>query len=363
MTLANTDIEALDIVDEAEQDEEELPYKYSITSYGADYPVESVVNKLEKDSIAIPPFQRDYIWSHAEASRFVESLLLGLPVPGVFLSKEEETQNLLVIDGQQRLRSLQYFYDGVFRKGPAQGKAFSLKNVQPQYEGKTYKTLDREDQLRLDDSIVHATIVKQDDPEGDDSSTYLIFERLNTGGRQLYPQEIRNCIFHGELNEVLKELNATPQWRKIFGKENPRQKDLELILRFFSMWFLSDKYQRPMKAFLNKYMTYNRHLKRNSADELRSLFSSTIDVVYKSLSEGAFRPERALNAAVFDSVMVGIARRLHKSEVLLDLSKAKENYERLLSTDKFKKAYQTATSDSENVKDRLRLATEAFEDI
>lgn len=361
--MASNDVEA-EVIDESEKDDQEIPYKYSITAYGADYPVESIVNKLEKESIKIPPFQRDYIWTHAEASRFVESLLLGLPVPGVFLSRDEETQNLLVIDGQQRLRSLQYFYDGIFRRGPSSGKAFLLKNVQEQYENKTYKTLDREDKLRLDDSIIHATIVKQDDPEGDESSTYLIFERLNSSGRQLYPQEIRNCIFHGELNDVLKELNANPYWRKIFGKENPRQKDLELILRFFSMYFLSDKYERPMKAFLNKYMAYNRHLKQNSADQLRSLFSSTVEVVHSTLSERAFRPERALNAAVFDAVMVGITRRLQrKPTVEPDLSKVKENYEKLLSRDEFEQAYKTATSDSESVKRRLKLATESFEGI
>jgi len=359
--MVSSDIEA-EVIDESEKDDEEIPYKYLITSYGADYPVESIVKKLEKESIQVPPFQRDYIWTHSEASRFVESLLLGLPVPGVFLSKDEETQNLLVIDGQQRLRSLQYFYDGIFRRGPASGKAFLLKNVQTQYEGKTYKTLEREDQLRLDDSIIHTTIVKQDDPEGDNSSTYLIFERLNTSGRQLYPQEIRNCIFHGELNDVLKELNTNSHWRKIFGKESTRQKDLELILRFFSMYFLSDKYQRPMKAFLNTYMGYNRHLKKNSAEELRQLFSSAIDVVYKALSEKAFHPERALNAAVFDAVMVGAARRLQKG-VVTDLNKFKEKYESLLLRDDFEKAYKTATSDAENVKERLKLATEAFEGI
>lgn len=361
--MASNDVEE-EVIDESERDDEEAPYKYSITAYGADYPVESIVNKLEKESIQIPPFQRDYIWTHAEASRFVESLLLGLPVPGIFLSRDEGTQNLLVIDGQQRLRSLQYFYDGVFRRGPSSGKAFFLKNVQRQYEQTTYKALNREDQLRLDDSIIHATIVKQDDPEDDESSTYLIFERLNTSGRQLYPQEIRNCIFHGQLNDVLKELNKNYHWRKIFGKENPRQKDLELILRFFSMYFLSDQYGRPMKAFLNKYMAYNRHLERNSADELRSLFSLTIGVVYDALSERAFRPERALNAAVFDAVMVGIARRLmNKTTVKLNTDKVKEHYDKLLSKAEFEQAYRTATSDSENVKTRLRLATEFFEEV
>ena len=93
--------------------DEDLPFRYAISSYGADYPVDGLVKRLKEGTIYVPPFQRSYVWSVRDASRFVESLLLGLPVPGVFLSKEEGTNKLLVIDGQQRLRSLQFFYDRV----------------------------------------------------------------------------------------------------------------------------------------------------------------------------------------------------------------------------------------------------------
>lgn len=359
MSIDETEV---DVKDEAEETDEEIPYKYAITSYGADYPVESIVQKLEKDSIMIPPFQRDYIWNHVEASRFIESLLLGLPVPGVFLSKEIESQNLLVIDGQQRLRTLQYFYDGIFRRGPSKDKSFVLKNVQKDYEGKTYKGLSREDKLRLDDSIIHVTIVKQDDPAGDESSIYHVFERLNKYGRQLYPQEIRNCMYHGELNNLIKELNENKSWRKIFGKESPRQKDTELILRFFAFMFLSEKYSRPMKDFLNKYMAKNRHLKLNSADELKLLFGSTIEAIYNSISERAFRPEKAINAAVFDAVMVGVATRLRKGEVK-SLETLKTKYDELLVNNEFIKAYKTATSDEENVRKRLDLSITFFDKV
>jgi uncharacterized protein with ParB-like and HNH nuclease domain len=350
-----------DVVDEAAEDEKEIPYKYAITSYGADYPVESIVQKLEKENIMIPFFQRGYVWTHVEAARFVETLLLGLPVPGVFLSKDENSQKLLVIDGQQRLLTLQYFYDGIFRQGPAEGKAFKLKNVQDQYEGKTYKTLSKEDKLRLDDSIIHATVVKQDDPEDDESSIYHIFERLNTAGRQLYPQEIRNCIYYGEFNNLLKELNNNTQWRHIFGKESPRQKDLELILRFFAMLFNAANYKRPMKEFLNKYMAKNRHLKNTPADSLRDIFNNTISIIAAAVPRNAFRPERALNAAAFDALMTGIARRLLKGAISNN-EEIKRKYDNLLANDKFTHFYKTATSDEENVKNRLMLAEKEFED-
>ena len=85
------------------------------SSYGADYPVDGLVKRINAEDIYIPEFQRGYVWSLNQASRFIESLLLGLPVPGIFVAKDEETKKLLVIDGQQRLKSLQFFYNGMFR--------------------------------------------------------------------------------------------------------------------------------------------------------------------------------------------------------------------------------------------------------
>ncbi len=108
--------EEVKIEDEPEEAEEEVPFKYAITSYGADYPVDGLVKRLIARDIFIPPFQRGYVWTLTQASRFVESLLLGLPVPGIFLSRDIENQKLMVIDGQQRLRTLQYFYEGIFAK-------------------------------------------------------------------------------------------------------------------------------------------------------------------------------------------------------------------------------------------------------
>src|SRR3989304_6490807 len=89
--------------------DELVPFKYSITSYGADFDVDGLVKRIDRDDIFVPPFQRGYVWNINQASRFIESLLLGLPVPGIFLSKDDD-RKLLVIDGQQRLVTLARFY-------------------------------------------------------------------------------------------------------------------------------------------------------------------------------------------------------------------------------------------------------------
>ena len=343
-----------EVIDESA--EEIIPYIYSITSYGADYPVDTIVKRLEKEVILIPPFQRSYVWKINQASRFIESLLLGLPVPGIFLSKEADGK-LLVIDGHQRLKSLQFFYEGMFA-----GRTFKLVDVQQRYSGKTYKTLEEEDRTMLDDAIIHATIVKQDEPSDDNSSIYHIFERLNTGGNLLQPQEIRACIFHGPFNDFLAELRTISDWQKVYGAPSIRLKDQELILRFFALLLYSEKYQRPMKEFLNDYMGKNRTFKLHDQVTLRHKFTATMKVIATTLGKKAFRPERAINAAVFDAVMIGVARRLYRGAIA-DSKAFVERYNELLKDSKFMTACLTATSDEKNVTERMRIASEYFEKV
>lgn len=256
----NNEDETLD--DSASQDEEVVPpVSYNVTSYGSDPEVESLVNRLRRGDIIIPAFQRDYVWRQPEASKFIESLLLGLPVPGLFFAVDPESSQQLVIDGQQRLKTLLYFYDGFFNPQPGSKtqKVFSLTKVQARFEGATYKTLRESDRIRLDTSIIHATTVKQTEPLGDDTSLYHIFERLNSGGRRLTDHEMRLAIYHGKLIDLIKELNNYATWRKIFGKPHSRLKDQELILRFFALYHGANNYQRPLSEFLNLYAGKNRN--------------------------------------------------------------------------------------------------------
>ncbi|WP_230840977.1 GmrSD restriction endonuclease domain-containing protein [Gloeobacter morelensis] len=225
------------------EEDEVIPFKYSIASYGADYTVDGLVKRMASGDVYVPTFQRGYIWNIKQASRFIESLLLGLPVPGIFLSREEVSKKLLVIDGQQRLRTLQYFYEGIFHHTK---KQFALQGVQKRFEGKTYKTLSEEDRRQLDDSVIHATIIKQEEPSEDDSSIYYIFERINTGGTLLQPQEIRSCIYHGPFNELLGKLNQNSAWRSIYGPISKNMRDQELILRFLALNFDLYNYEEPM---------------------------------------------------------------------------------------------------------------------
>lgn len=345
VTRANVD-------DEWNEDETAQRISFSITSYGVDYPVDGLVKRINSGDIYIPKFQREFVWTVPQSSRFIESLLLGLPVPGIFLSKEMDTRKLLVIDGQQRLLSLKHFYDGNF---PDESREFSLRGVQEEFKGLTYRTLREEERRRLDDSIIHATIVQQDEVEENDSSIYYIFQRLNTGGTLLLPQEIRSSIYHGELKALLDQLNENVSWRSIFGPKNDRMRDRELILRFFALYYTEDRYKAPMNEFLNHFMSKNKNLEPSLAREFENLFSATIDLIYQKLGEDAFKPAGTLNAAVFDAVMVAVARLLtENTQTSFTLSRA--SYERLLIEPNFKAATETGTAKENSVHSRICLA-------
>lgn len=346
----------VEIVDDTADENED--FRFSITSYGADYTVDSIITRIEKDKIFVPPFQRKYVWTQVQASRFIESLILGLPVPGIFLSQEKEKNRLLIIDGQQRILSIANFYKGVFGE-----RKFRLTGVQPDLEGKTYEELNEADQNRLDDSVLHATVVKQDSPSDDESSIYMIFERLNTGGTPLQPQEIRACIYYGRFNELLADLTTDPNWRNIFGRENKRMKEQELILRFFALYFRYNDYKKGLKAFLNTFMGENRELQLYDGDTLVNLFHQTILTVNGTIGNNAFRISNKLNAAIFDSIMIGICHRITTNSNAVNTDKLLHAYSDLLSNPEYKSYIESSTSIETSVKGRIELAIRIFSGI
>ncbi|CAN2040138.1 DUF262 domain-containing protein [Candidatus Magnetomoraceae bacterium gMMP-15] len=353
-----------EIDDESSKDDFIKPFQYDITSFGIDYDVEGLVKRLNRGDIYIPHFQRNYIWNISDASKFVESLLLGLPVPGIFLAREEETNKLIVIDGQQRIKSLQFFYNGIFNpEANIKKKIFKLIKVQKEFEAKTYEDLQEKDRINLDDSIIHATIIKQENPKEDDnSSIYYIFERLNAGGRKLVPQEIRAVISYGKLLYLIEKLNKKVKWRKIFGKPHPRLKDRELILRFLTFYYNLDNYEKPMKDFLSLFLRKNRNPDKKFLLQCENIFDSCIEAVFKSIGEKAFRPEKLINAACFDSVMVGLANRLKSAKDINNI-KLKESYTKLLKDSDYISAISTSTASKNSVLTRINKAVEAFKAI
>lgn len=348
------------VEDEAAQSDEDLDTsgigRYEIGFYGADYPIDSLYKRMipEADGgagdIIIPPFQRRYVWNKAQADRFIESLLLGLPVPGIFLSADPETKRLIVIDGLQRLLTIKHFVDGTTPLG---------NSIHEEFRGKTYDSLNPSDRRELDNVIIHATVIRQDKPEGDSSSLYHVFERLNTGGTPAQPHEVRRSLYGGALSDLLEELDQNEDWREVYGRPSKRLKDQELILRFIALREAGERYGNPdktMKDFLTSFMKSSKDIPKNESERITKTFTRSIEFVNSVLGKSAFRPEGRLNTAVFDAVMVGISDHFES----LEPDSFKLAYQKLLTNPEFINATTSRTSHEPAVRKRIALAQDAF---
>ena len=350
--MANNEEDFLEEIESETEDKEIDTAPYKINTYGADWTIEILNNKLNDKEIIVPPFQRRYVWPPKKASKLVESFLLGLPVPQIFLYRVEESQDLLVVDGQQRLKSIQYFFNGKFEDG----SDFFLRGVKPTWEGKTYKTLSEPDRRRFKNSILRTTIFEQTDPK-DQSSVFEIFERLNTGGMALTPQEIRNCVIQGEINILLKELNEYRNWRDLLRKEQPdnRMRDTEIILRFLALYKRSENYTKPMKDFITYFMKDNKHLSDDDKQEYSTLFKSVVDKIHSEIGTSAFKIKAGINVALLDSVMVAVARIGPTG-----ITNLRERYNKLMANQSYLESISKSTTDKERVERRINIAIETF---
>jgi hypothetical protein len=385
--MAKDEIEIASLKSE-EDDSQTALRPYEILSYPADFTLEVLVDKFKKNEIKSPKLQRRYIWPIARASKLIESFLLGLPVPPIFVYQDRDDNSLLIVDGHQRLRSIAYFFSGWFGEDDdPHREPFKLVGLSEQspFLGVDFEHLKNTDASafnRLNNSVLRAFIMKQLHP-ADDTSIIEVFERLNTGGMIAQGQEIRNCVYEGEFNELLKKLNKNNDWRKIMGTaaEDKRMRDVELILRFLALFYKVDHYEKPMKVFLNKFMKMNRRSLGMHADDsetkkktiaakqkeftqrmqrFESLFTQTAGAVVKYLGSKPFHVRKGLNAAVFDSVFTTFARHLDTvSAEKPDTAQIKQleaRFQKLLKDEPYIKLVSSATTDQDVVPQRLTKA-------
>ena len=205
--------------------------------------------------------------------------------------------------------------------------------------------------------------MRQDEPTEDQSSIYLIFERLNSGGTILQPQEIRVALYHGAFASLLSRLNDNTEWRTLYGRKSTRLKDIELILRFLGLYFHSGSYKRPMKAFLNRYMASNHDLSKQAENVIIPIFENTVSTILSGIGKSAFRPfSGAINVAVLESVMYGVAARLATGPIKETVA-LKTAYDALLVSDSYKNAVSSGTANEESVTARLSAAKAAFANL
>ena len=358
MVVPTSSEEELEVDDS--HDEEGQYVEYDIAVYPSDLTLRGIEDLWNRKDISIPKFQRRFVWTIKQSSQLIESFLLGLPVPSVFFYIDDENRNL-VIDGQQRILSIIYFFDGHFGPESRSGKrqVFRLQGLPEQspYNKKKFDDLDQTDKRKLENSVLRAVNVRQLSPRENQSSMYQIFERLNTGGTPLRPQEIRNCVYSRQLVQELNELNQSPDWRKIIGREYPEkhQRDVEMILRVFAFWERWEKYEKPMKEFLNTQMNLHKHADDSRFKKFRKNFEKAASLIYETLGEKPFHVRGPINLAALDSIFSLTIRNIR-----LPSKNLAQRMHNLLNNEKYKDAIYFNTSDNQAVQTRMRIAAEVL---
>ncbi|MDE2816057.1 MAG: DUF262 domain-containing protein [Chloroflexota bacterium] len=322
-----------------------------------DLVVESLMEQIKGETLFLrplserPTFQRGYVWTNVLASRLIESILLNVPIPPCYLSQNEDFE-LDVIDGQQRLYSIYRFIENQFKLTGLE----ILKDLNGSQFFQLQPKIKRQIQthtLRL------VAVTKDSHPE----IKFDVFERLNTNTTPLNAQELRNCIYRGQLNELLKDAVTYEPWLQILRKKEPdkRMRDQELVLRFFAFHTHGiDSYRTPQKHWLNDVA---KEGKKYSDERIQQLYADWKHAVDVSLiwfePEECFRrntqPRRpAINRALYDLTMF-TAADTQKDAARESREAIRKNYRKLIEEEEFTDLITRSVDHTRRTKRRFEL--------
>lgn len=344
-TLENyLEVEDTELLDDDASDN----VRYEIAAYPTDFTLRVLYDKWQAGQFIIPDFQRQYVWTLPQASRFIESFLLGLPIPQIFLYRPRSESKMIVVDGQQRLSTIAKFYNGQFDDN----RKFRLRGVSDQWNNRSYEELNEDDRDYLNDCTLRSIVIQQLLPN-DNTSMYRFFERLNTGGVQLNAMEIRKTIYRGDGYDLLERLNGDGKWRKLLGNPKPdnRLRDVEIILRILALAHRQDEYSSSMKKFITDYMELLSGEDEVSLKRMEQRFKQACHIVYEQLGDKPFHLRGPLNLGAIDSVMATAVKSLESLKPDL-----KSSFDELCEDDAFKESITRNTSRTDVVNTRFNSA-------
>ncbi|HEX9744182.1 MAG TPA: DUF262 domain-containing protein [bacterium] len=319
---------------------------------------------VESGNLEIQPeFQRDVIWKLPDQTRFIDSLVKALPIPSMCFSLDYKTRKWQVIDGLQRMATIKNFLSGEMQSlsrlddidQKLSGKEVKLFHDK---ESKLYSYLERVENLTLPITVLRCDYSK----ENHKRYLFMIFHRLNTGGTKLNNQEIRNCIYSGSFNDLIKELDQNDFWRKI-NKMKPNESyrftKQEIILRMFALQDNLKNYKGRLASFLNKYMDDHQTEDKRFLNRKKIIFEQTVKILYQDVFS---EDPPKITVTVLEALLVGISKNLKILEVMSTQS-IKTRYQQLLSHEEFSdERLSEGLSGKARVIGRLAAAIDIFGD-
>lgn len=355
----------------------------TVRTQDIEYDLETIVKKIKKNVIKLDPeYQRNHVWNNETSSRLIESLILNIPVPVVYLSQDVDVDDenfngiarYSVIDGQQRLTAINEFMNDRLR-------LTGMQVLEP-LNGKIYSELPSFLIRRLEERTIKCLRI---DSTLDSQVKYDIFERLNSGAVKLEAQELRNAIYRGPFNQLIKTLAKNEDFKILLqidvnqpdtiqgkNKKVKKMEDVETVLRFFA--FSKNRYlemRKGLKEFLSESMKEFNGLNREELNAMQEYFEETMKLIREFFGDQAFAKYRfdeenndyvlmsKFNISVFDALSVSVA-----DEIVINKRELKENpkeeFQKLFKEETFSSYISGSTNDKSKIVGRINRVKEVL---
>lgn len=321
--------------------------------------ISNIIDRLKYDEIILDPdFQRlPNLWDDVKQSRLIESLIIRIPLPTFYFDSDKD-DNLVVIDGLQRLTAIKRF--AVLTKSdPDKLKLTGLEYLQ-EFNGCFYEDLPPRIKRRINERSIITYLIRSGTPEKVRTS---IFTRINTGGLTLTPAEIKNSVYRGRAAGLLRKLAATDVFKKATRNkiDSSRMLDCEFVNRFLAFYILGIKnYRGNLEDYLNDVLIYIQKASDSELEECEEGFARAMGYAYGIFGDMAFRKINRnhkfgqINKPLFDAVSVSLARLNEKEcRTLVDKKdKLISEYQKIIAEPEFVQIISNGTARIVNVKKR-----------
>lgn len=327
----------------------------SFDSY--DLSVRQLLDMFESGEIDVPPeYQRQFIWDESRESQLIESVLLGIPVPSLFMATNSDS-TWEIVDGVQRLGTLAHFFGSakLLKKihRPVPLKIEGLDKLSA-LNGTVHEDLPKSVQLMFSTRPIRVTVLND---KSDQNVRFDLFERLNTGGISLTNQEIRNCVFRGPFNEDIKKLALDKNFVAMINLKSGDLKNgtaEEHALRFFAFYDSYKSFDHSVKDFLNDYM--QRSALKKISPSLEKIFKQTFILLNRNLPKGVVRGNRGVTPVnLFEGIVVGTALAIKTGKPISEVKLAN-----LLDDEKLRTFTTGATNTKKSVIGRIEYVRDAL---
>lgn len=350
-----------------------LAKERTVKTQNIEYDLETLVKKVKKGIIKLnPDYQRNHRWGIEESSRLMESLILNIPIPTVYLSQdvdvdeevEDDVARYSVIDGQQRLTAIYGFMTNDYALGGL--------DVLELLNGSFYKDLPPFLVRRLEERTIKCLRI---DSTADPQVKFDIFERLNSGAVQLESQELRNAIYRGKFNDMIKELAQNENFRMLLNIDTKnaeidnkvkKMQDVEYVLRFFSyMNNEGENMKKSFKQFMSEQMSKFNTFDEEILSNMRKHFEKVLEMILNKLGKDAFakykieneqlKLQSHFNAAVYDAISIAVSERIKENSNFEITDDMKERIENLFYNEDFINCINGSTNDKSKILNRIKI--------